>query len=229
MTVAAGNVVVDTREPKELREALVLQGARTSTLPVGDFLLQDPAGTTVAIIERKTFADLASSITDGRWESQRSRLLETQSGIYLIEGTEHQRLESEKRFPTPGILRAAEESLALRRIPVVRTQNTADTIAVILRLASKVLRMSGDASKRTGKPKREKSASGVMAQQLGAVTGVSADTANRLATEYPTMRTLVQHLEANGPLALQDFPKTKGKLGKAISQRLYEIIIGREF
>ena len=58
-------------------------------LDVGDIVIQRDCGETV-IIERKTLADLRSSLVDGRWSEQKSRLkgLEGCTVHFLIEGTD---------------------------------------------------------------------------------------------------------------------------------------------
>ena len=60
-------------------------------IPLGDVVLEHDDGTVIAILERKTFQDLLSSIRDGRYEEQSHRLIHS-SGIlrhniqYIIEG-----------------------------------------------------------------------------------------------------------------------------------------------
>jgi ERCC4-type nuclease len=56
---------------------------------VGDFHLYDAEGNIVAIIERKTHADLGASIIDGRFRNQRDRLSQTGVPvIYIVEAME---------------------------------------------------------------------------------------------------------------------------------------------
>ena len=60
-------------------------------LKIGDILIQTPDENDILLIERKSFADLLSSIKDGRYEEQSHRLLNTSnlpphSIIYLLEG-----------------------------------------------------------------------------------------------------------------------------------------------
>ena len=61
----------------------------SETLPLGDIIINDGTNDCV-IIERKTFADLAASIKDGRYEEQSYRLNglphHNHNIIYLIEG-----------------------------------------------------------------------------------------------------------------------------------------------
>ena len=44
-------------------------------LDVGDVVLKTDDGGTALVVERKTWADLASSLTDGRYAEQKARLL----------------------------------------------------------------------------------------------------------------------------------------------------------
>jgi ERCC4-type nuclease len=62
----------------------------SENLPLGDIILCDNAGQERAIIERKSLADLAASIRDGRYKEQSFRLnqceLHNHQIYYLIEG-----------------------------------------------------------------------------------------------------------------------------------------------
>lgn len=68
---------------------------KSERLPLGDIILHDPAQEKdIVLFERKTLADLAASIRDGRYKEQSFRLIEsaTTSGfnthhiVYIIEG-----------------------------------------------------------------------------------------------------------------------------------------------
>jgi len=91
---------VDERETELYDKLYVAMCAQTQAgcvdlskevLPIGDVLIQTNEGKDVLIIERKTFADLLSSIKDGRYEEQSYRLLNSSgfpphSVFYLLEG-----------------------------------------------------------------------------------------------------------------------------------------------
>lgn len=93
-------VIVDEREHDLYDKLDILMGTQTragcvdlskEVLPIGDVLIQTNEGKDVLIIERKTFADLLSSIKDGRYEEQSYRLLNSSgfpphSVFYLLEG-----------------------------------------------------------------------------------------------------------------------------------------------
>jgi hypothetical protein len=79
---------VDYRERHA--DADALPGAGVRNLDVGDFLIT--RGAAVAfVIERKTLSDLASSIVDGRYKSQKERMRALVGGrmarvVYVVEG-----------------------------------------------------------------------------------------------------------------------------------------------
>lgn len=93
-------VIVDERETDLYDKLDILMCSQTQAgcvdlskevLPIGDVLIQTNEGKDVLIIERKTFADLLSSIKDGRYEEQSYRLLNSSgfpphSVFYLLEG-----------------------------------------------------------------------------------------------------------------------------------------------
>jgi ERCC4-type nuclease len=76
-------VVLDYRE-SGLSE--LLPGADSKPLPVGDVLVF-AGGSPRLLLERKTAADLAASIVDGRWKEQTSRLQDAALGGTLGCGT----------------------------------------------------------------------------------------------------------------------------------------------
>lgn len=79
----------------ELSSKLGVNSVQARALPVGDMMWvwQDVAGEELVagwLIERKTFHDLSASITDGRYDEQKSRLLDApglDGVIYLVEGS----------------------------------------------------------------------------------------------------------------------------------------------
>ena len=79
---------MDTRETDLAR---LLPTAVIKQLVLGDIVLETDDGAEFAIIERKTVADLAASIKDGRYREQSARLkacsLANHNILYLIEGT----------------------------------------------------------------------------------------------------------------------------------------------
>ena len=96
-------VIIDHRE-RQLIDALQKSDTtmtyRIETLDVGDILFRKN-GAELLVVERKTLADLASSIRDGRYHEQGIRLAnypqENHNIVYLVEGT------LSKYYPPPII------------------------------------------------------------------------------------------------------------------------------
>jgi ERCC4-type nuclease len=112
---------VDTRETCIL-SLLDFNEYTVETLPCGDFLFEDDQ--TRLLIERKTWADLHSSIQDGRFREQRSRLLEWKTHdshriMYLFEG-QYSRDDT--------IDRVVHRLMIGYGIPVYQTQDQHDTV-----------------------------------------------------------------------------------------------------
>lgn len=77
----------------DLATKLGAESVEGRSLPIGDMLWiwREPGRELVAswVVERKTFNDLSASIVDGRYDEQKSRLLEApglEGIIYLVEG-----------------------------------------------------------------------------------------------------------------------------------------------
>jgi ERCC4-type nuclease len=90
-------LLIDVREPKKIIEHLGILNAEkkyeieVKQLEIGDFVIYDEKNDkTLVIIERKSLADLESSIKDGRYKEQSFRLagneLPNHNIYYLIEG-----------------------------------------------------------------------------------------------------------------------------------------------
>jgi len=100
-------------------------------LPVADFTVT--RGNTHILIERKTVADLISSIKDSRYAEQKTRLIherETSGAkiIYIIEGTS-----------VNDLAESAILSMIIRdNIHVIRTENVIDTCACVISIHKKL-------------------------------------------------------------------------------------------
>jgi ERCC4-type nuclease len=90
-------LLIDVREPKKIIEHLGILNAdkkyeiEVKQLEIGDYIIYDEKNDiTLVIIERKSLADLESSIKDGRYKEQSFRLagneLPNHNIYYLIEG-----------------------------------------------------------------------------------------------------------------------------------------------
>jgi ERCC4-type nuclease len=113
-----------------------------TVLPLGDIVLKtDDDAAEVVIIERKSIADLLSSIKDGRYAEQSHRLihssgLPTHRIVYLIEGMFQGQTVQEKQRVYSAIVSLNQ----IKGFSVFRTWSTEETGDVLLNMADKLQR-----------------------------------------------------------------------------------------
>lgn len=133
---------------------------KSERLPLGDIILHDPTqgqglGRDIVIFERKTLADLAASIRDGRYKEQSFRLIETAAAtgfhthniVYIIEGDLARYDERHSRITKTALQSAMVSLLYYKGFSVVRTMNVGETAELILNFADKVAKESTDGTK----------------------------------------------------------------------------------
>lgn len=141
-------IKIDYREIKliELLKGLVKEEDKiqmvSENLPLGDIILCDDAGQEKAIIERKSLADLAASIRDGRYKEQGFRLnqceLHNHQIYYLIEG-DLRYYKAFKGLPDKKALLSAMTSISyFKGFSLYRTMNLDETAEWLLQFALKV-------------------------------------------------------------------------------------------
>jgi len=141
--------VIDNREMKLIEQLNKHQfHFNTENLDIGDIVFMN-SKQPVLIIERKTIADLRSSICDGRLREQRCRLLQA-SGLppsrimYIIEGSfeteSNKRLlgSSKKQIDTSTLTGSIINMLFRDNIKIHRTNSIEETSDFIIRLFSKI-------------------------------------------------------------------------------------------
>jgi ERCC4-type nuclease len=174
-------------------------------LPVGDYQVSY-GDSVVVLIERKTLDDWRSSIIDGRLESQRARAdeLYKETGvklIYLLEGGGVPNWSTEYVYGVQNKALAASILMTSLRDGhhVVATSTLASTAATIAHVAAQLA--SGGL---TPKP-ASVAAAGILGKRprdiratlpplvapLAAITGVSLETAELLASKYASASTLI--------------------------------------
>jgi ERCC4-type nuclease len=114
----------------------------TENLPLGDIILCDDAGKEKAIIERKSLADLAASIRDGRYKEQSFRLnqcdLHNHQIYYLVEG-DLRFYKPFKGLPDKKALLSAMVSMNyFKGFSLYRTVNLEESAEWILQFATKL-------------------------------------------------------------------------------------------
>jgi ERCC4-type nuclease len=133
---------------------------KSERLPLGDIILHDPRqgqglGRDIVIFERKTLADLAASIRDGRYKEQSFRLIETAAAsgfhkhniVYIIEGDLARYDERHTQITKTALQSAMVSLMYYKGFSVARTMNVVETAELILNFADKVAKESAAGAK----------------------------------------------------------------------------------
>ena len=144
------HLLIDVREPKSLVANLISLNEKSSTkiniiqknLTIGDYIFYDEINNKdLLIIERKSLADLESSIKDGRYKEQSFRLNETNlhnhNIIYLLEGA----IINYKNMDFKSTLYSTLFSLNYYKgFSVINVLNQNETSDLLMAFASKLIR-----------------------------------------------------------------------------------------
>jgi DNA excision repair protein ERCC-4 len=154
---------------------------RMARLTVGDYLINDEV-----LIERKTLADLAASLVDGRLFPQAARLArDDHRSLMLIEGPPAASMPDVH----PHAIQGALVSLAaMWRLPVLHTIDPDDSLRVIRLLAAQVDGRERMLRRYARKPKRLASRQSFLLQGL---PGVGPALAARLLSQLGSVRNVM--------------------------------------
>lgn len=208
-------ITIDVRE----HELIQLAGEKnipvqTEQLPIGDILIRNADQTLV--FERKTLADLAASIKDGRYSEQRQRLKSTypfHRVTFIIEGNASS-LRTQPmtaRMPSKAILSALISAQYRDGFHVYHTTGPADTLWYLQQIAERMgekTQLETECKEEYGASLRVKTAKrdNVTPElcyllQLSQLPGISMTTATEIAKTYPTMRALLGAITDKGAKA----------------------------
>jgi DNA excision repair protein ERCC-4 len=151
-------------------------------LAVGDYYIDDGV-----IIERKTYADFATSLADGRLFPQAAALTRSpHRPIVLLEGPKPPHMPDVH----PHALKGALVSLAVMwRLPVLHARDPADSLRILRHLAHQLRNSDPAIAQRYDrKPKRLASQKLYMLQGL---PGVGPALANRLLVQFGSVERVV--------------------------------------
>ena len=241
------SLVIDNREGKIINLIKHLTtDYSVEQLSVGDFLIKigDSTANTL-VVERKSVNDLYQSINDGRYKEQKARLLANyplSQVIYLIEGDLSELYSTSHRKAVSGSI----FNMQFRdKIHVVRTKDLNDTCDFILSLYSKATKNPEWFITGESQPKSENDGvdysslikvnkSGNMTPEvcqvvmLTHIPGVSHNFSRKILEHYHSLENLINALKsAETPEGLLTNLQVtdKRKLGKVLSQRIYNYLI----
>ena len=148
MKVPLPKKTTPTPMPKKTLDTskLNLHEIKSERLAIGDVIIATTANNPVVMFERKTLADLAASIRDGRYKEQSFRLLETASStgfsphniVYIIEGDLARYDERHTQITKTALQSAMVSLMFYKGFSVVRTMNVGETADFILHFADKL-------------------------------------------------------------------------------------------
>lgn len=143
------DLVVDTRE-RALVAELQRHGVPHTVEPlaVGDAVVRDAGGAPMLVVERKTLADLASSIRDGRYEEQSLRLqalaIPNSHVLYIIEGSARTYTARYNKIALPALRSAMCSLNYYKGFSVARTQSVEATADLVAAYLKKIARRSAE-------------------------------------------------------------------------------------
>lgn len=210
-------VTIDSRE-HDLIELCTAQQIpiQTGALPVGDILLS--RGEEHLVFERKTMADLAASIKDGRFREQKQRLLSTYPFhriTYLIESkpsvlSTHDMLYG---LDTKALISALVSSRYRDGIQVIHTSGLQETLWYIQQIQHRM----GEKTHFTNEAKeyvatlkvKTKKSDNITPEvcywsQLAQIPSISMTLAQEIAKVYPSLSVLLQAIKDKGGAALSE-------------------------
>ncbi len=228
-------VILDYREG-QLKELLDGQVSfQVKNLIIGDVVFQ--RGETIDFcLERKTIADLASSIKDGRLQEQRKRILECVSPdrcFYLIEGA-IPFVDKLHHLPITTIYGSLINKMVRDGIHIVGTSSLRDTTRFIKEFATRYL--TGKLEYETKgninyvqKPRKKGnfSVASCFASQLSCIPSISTVKITAIIDKFQNMTDFVKHLQdLEEPVEyLSNLTLPNGrKIGKSSSTKIVEYL-----
>ncbi len=208
---------------------------QTENLAIGDIVCK--SGNTIDFcIERKTIADLASSIKDGRHQEQMNRILECVSPnrcCYIIEGKIPE-VEKPFNMPVSTIYGAIINKMFRDGVFIINTTNLSDTARFIKELTTRYLggklnyeTKGNDIYVQTPRKKGTISVPVCFSHQLSTIPSISSVKINAIMEKFNSMREFISYLEKeDDPKKFLETLVLKNgrKLGKSSASKILEFI-----
>lgn len=212
----------DDREHAVIEQLRARSGKyNVERLELGDFLIGD------FIIERKTKSDLTSSVTDGRYHEQKTRMMEIfapEKIIYVIE------FESGTLDDDDTKLNSIYNMMSRDKIRVFRTTGPAETSVFLMKFLDSCSKLEAGAlsnitnleavTKSRGKTKTTES---FYLGFLQSLPGVSAKTATLIAAKYANFDTFISTAKNNYD-EIAELSLGKKRLGKATALKIHQTL-----
>jgi len=237
-------LVVDNRERHVIEQLQVLKVPhQVATLDIGDFQIKDN-DTIVAIWERKTYSDLAASVSDKRYAEQKHRLLATSATYkgYILEGyapnpgTKFHGLH-------PGTIDSICLGLTCRDgLMLVHSNGTGHTAVILQKMLKKFPEYVTAAAAAAGNEHQsalvQSTVSSVKSENytpetcylsmLSQLPQVSYNTARAIKDHWPTLVSLVSSVATDRSATVQqlsDVKVTDRRIGASIAGKIIDFLV----
>ena len=217
-------MVLDCREHKLIE---FFPDTETKQLDIGDIIYVDSENSDIkCIVERKTLNDLSSSIIDGRYKEQKSRLLSSGNKIiYIIEG-----LTKNNHGVKYSTLLSAMMNIQLRdNITVIRTKDIKETSNILVMLKEKLPNIDTKQKEYNSSihisKKQNMTKELVFINQLSCIPGISDKISRDIYNIYPTMRDLIlNYNDLDTEREKERLLTNINGIGNVLSKKVYDFI-----
>jgi len=223
-------------------------------LPIGDVIICSDDGKEQVIIERKTLADMASSILDGRYKEQSARLnackVNNHNIIYLIEGVMNNYFSN--RLERKSLLSSLVTVMFSKGFSIYKTNNVQESSEWIVQMACKLSKSqcipffkndpntegvledentsSTIETKYSSVIKRVKkdniTTDNIGEIMLSQIPDVSVLNAQTIMTQFKTIKNLIAELTEKGEAILSGIKQNNRKISKTCISNIYKYLIG---
>lgn len=231
-------ITIDHREGA-LKE-LGIENVEWKLLPLGDIIIEED-DKPLLVIERKTLKDLAASIKDGRYKSQKVRLLSAFPKdiiCYIIEGyLQYNEQETNISGISVEALHSSIINTILRdKLHVFHTKDTQDTCDLIQQIFKRYCKDPEKYCNTAIAPHNEQlvtkekvtTKKECYLAQLCQVPGISMKTAQSISDRHQNMRDLLQSIQDSSESAFEgiktDCNGKKRTISKAVIKNLIDYL-----
>ena len=229
-------LIIDNREHNDLIALLQSRHGpiiEMQNLPHGDFHVVHPNLT--MILERKSVTDLLASVKDTRYSNQKAALKATyprEHLYYILEGIHtlaFQDTTHDQKIATGCIL----STMIRDDLKVFFTKSITDTADLITAILT---RLEADPNKfvsaNASQPvilnatkKKAATAQDTFHAMLCQIPGISAKTAETIASTYPSMYHLSKAIQDQGIAAFKDIKSNNRKMSSTAAQNIVDLLM----
>ena len=217
-------IVIDKREKGILE---IIKGNddieyEEKMLDIGDIQIINDEDEIEYLIERKTINDLMSSIIDGRYKEQKTRILENidkSKFIYLIEMTGY--VKKYEKMINGFLL----NNIFRDNITIIYSFNIQHSINLIITFYKEFLIDNKMVNFIHNQTKKKKILENKFENVLMCIPNVSQETAKVIKLKYDKLINLIDDFKKNGEDILSDIIINKRKIGNKMSKNIYNYLI----